>query len=426
MAPHGPRDGGRVDTLQAGLARRVDLGENQCVRLPQRLTETVQQTRRPGIPVRLEHHDQAARSAEPGRLQHRPNLRRVVSVVVHDFDAAGKAVAGIATRRTGEAAQGAGRGIRSDPQPRRRSDGRQRVEQIVATRNRKRQLHRGAPVPDARDHPRGGPGRPELDAIRAHAGGRDLDPAGHDGTRTVRRHPSGLGIIHARHQATALRHAGRERPDRANERVESLVRLQVLVVHVRHHRNLGGQMQKRPVALVGLDDHERPAPPPGVAPQGVDHSADDNRRIQPGRVENQSQHGRRGGLAVGPGHGDRPFPLRELRQHRAAPDDGNAPALRVDELRVVRRYRRRDHDDIRRPDVGCRMSFRDPNPDRTQSSRGPRRLEVGPAHLVARAVQQLRDAAHPDATDAHHVDPSDSFEHTVPISPRRRPARRIP
>ena len=242
----------------------------------------------------------------------------------------------------------------------------------------------------------------------------------------MRRHPSDLGIVRTRHHATALRHAGRERADRANERVESVVRLQVLVVHVGHHGNLGSQMQKRPVALVGFDDHERPASPPGVAPQGVDHPADDDRRIQPRPLQNQRQHGRGRGLSMGPGHGDGPFPLRELRQHRAAADDGNAPALRFGELRVVRRHRRRDHDDVRRPDLGCRMPFRDRNADRTESSRGPRGLEVGPAHLVARAVQQLRDAAHPDATDAHHVDPSDSLEHTVPISPRRQPSRRIP
>ena len=69
--------------------------------------------------------------------------------------------------------------------------------------------------------------------------------------------------------------------------------------------------------------------------------------------------------------------------------------------------------DVGRLEVRRGVSLRDANSGRAQPGRDRRRGEIGPAHLVAGAPQELCDAAHSDAADAHHVDSPDSFEHTI-------------
>jgi hypothetical protein len=65
--------------------------------------------------------------------------------------------------------------------------------------------------------------------------------------------------------------------------LEPAVVLQMLVVDIRHHRYRRKQLQERPVAFIGLGDHQLTAAEPRVAAERAQASADDRRRIEPGR-----------------------------------------------------------------------------------------------------------------------------------------------
>ena len=79
------RDQFRGDPFDGLLARRVDRRDERHVRHQQRLTELDGEVARARVEVRLEErHDAATRIPAPGGVQRRPDLGRMVRVVIDD------------------------------------------------------------------------------------------------------------------------------------------------------------------------------------------------------------------------------------------------------------------------------------------------------------------------------------------------------
>ena len=99
--------------------------------------------------------------------------------------------------------------------------------------------------------------------------------------------------------------------------------------------DVGGQLEERAVALVGLDHHPVPGPEPRVGAVGVDDAAVDHRRVESGRLE-QRRH-QRGGrrLAVSAGDRDALLEPHQLGEHFGAANDRNAARARRDDFRIV-------------------------------------------------------------------------------------------
>ena len=173
----------------------------------------------------------------------------------------------------------------------------------------------------------------------------------------------------------------------------------MLVVDIRHHCYRRKQLQERPVAFIGLGDHQLTATEPRVAAERAQTSADDRRRIEPGPLEHECNHRRRRGLPVRAGDRDAEPQPHQLRKHLRPRDHGNLPASRLANLRVRGPDRRRDHHHVRVTDVGRVVPIRHADAHRRQPLRDRGSLLVGSADDVTEVGEQFRDAAHPDAAN---------------------------
>ena len=179
--------------------------------------------------------------------------------------------------------------------------------------------------------------------------------------------------------------------------------IEMLGIDIGDDRDVGRQFQEGAVALVGLDHHPVALPAPRVGAVGVDDAAVDDRRIEPGGVEqSRDQRGRRR-LAVGAGDGDALLQAHQLGEHFGAAHDGNAAQPRGRQFRIVALDRGRD-DDHR----GV-AEMRGVMPDEYGRAMLAQALDVGVVagvralHLVAEIDQHFRDAGHADAADPDEV-----------------------
>ncbi len=192
--------------------------------------------------------------------------------------------------------------------------------------------------------------------------------------------------------------------ERLLEVVESAVALEVFVVDVRNHRNCRKQLEKAPVALVRLRDHQLAASQARVAAEGAEPPADHRRRIQPGAFQHQRDHRRRRRFPVRARDRDGVAQTHELGEHLGARNDGDLPPLRFDDLGVPRPNRRRDHDDVGASHVFRRMPVRHLDAQGHQAVGHVRLPGVGAGHDEPEVREQLGDPAHADAADADEMD----------------------
>jgi hypothetical protein len=110
----------------------------------------------------------------------------------------------------------------------------------------------------------------------------------------------------------------------------------MLAVNIRDHRNRWAQLQKRTVAFIGLGDDEVSFAEFGIAPQGVEPSANHHGRVVTGVDQDGRNHRGGGGLAVTAGHGDAVLEPHQLGQHFGSRNHGNLPLLGLENFYVVR------------------------------------------------------------------------------------------
>ncbi len=210
-----------------------------------------------------------------------------------------------------------------------------------------------------------------------------------------------------------------QRQKRVLDRVESLEMVEMLRVDIGDDDDIGGQLEKRAVALVGFDHHPVACPEPRIGPVGVDDAAVDDGRVHPGGVDQRGDQRRRGGLAVRAGDRDAALEPHQLGEHLGAANDRNASRARRDKFGIVALDRGRDDDD--RGGAEIRRSVAD------EHRRAPLAQalnigvvgRVGALHLVANVHQHLGDPRHADAADPDEVDRTDFIRQLhAGISPR--------
>ena len=152
----------------------IDVEHGDLVRRGERGPELRGEGLGAGVEVGLEDGDQPPRGELPGRLERRPDLGRVVGVVVVDPRAGALALELKPPRDAAEPAEGLRGRLRVEPRQGQRRQRSQRVGDVVASRNRKRDLRVEA-----------GAASPEADAaVRA-----SLDPLGDEVCRRRRALP---------------------------------------------------------------------------------------------------------------------------------------------------------------------------------------------------------------------------------------------
>ena len=169
-------------------------------------------------------------------------------------------------------------------------------------------------------------------------------------------------IVEAEDDRAVERDLVGEADERLLDVLDVRVVVEVLGVDVGQDGDEGGEVEERPVALVGLGDEEIAGPEAGVGPEGVQPAADDDRRIEPGLVEEDGDHRRRRRLAVRAGHGDAHLHPHELGEHLGPGDDRDLEPPGFDDLEVVVADGGRDDDDVRAADVLGPVADRDRRP----------------------------------------------------------------
>src|SRR5512143_2375295 len=408
--------GGALDRL---LPRGVPVEDEPHVRVLERREELLEQRTGARVPVRLESDDDPPAGPDlPRRGQGRPDLRRVVAVIVHHRDAADLPLYLEAPPDPGVRGQAGAHLVERDSEfqgDRRRGQG---VADVVAA------------------------GRPEEDLAEPLAPCEDGEPVRHPGRdhilRTVIRgtgEPVGdVGLLHGGDQLLDIRvvDAQDREPvegdlvDEVEERLLDLpdprIEIEVLRVDVGDHRHRRGKLQERAVALVRLRDKELSLAQLRVGPEAVQLASHDRGRVPAGRREHRGDHRGRRGLPVRPGDRDAVLHPHQLRQHLGARDHGDLPAVRLEDLGVVRPDRRGDDDHVAvRGDVRGGMPRPHHRPEPLEPLRRVGAAQVGPRYPVPEVQEQFRDPAHPDADDPHEVD-----GHPLSIHPARPPPRRRP
>ena len=226
-------------------------------------------------------------------------------------------------------------------------DRRRGVQRIVAAGHRQSEfvdIGRLAGLPVADQHVEARQAAGQIDVEQADVGLRVL-AIGDDAA--VLDAPDQLlhgRMIEAHHGEAVERQIFDEGEKRLLDRVEGLEMIEMFGIDIGDDGDVGGQLQERAVALVGLDHHPVARAEPRIGAIGVDDAAVDDGRIEARGVEQRrDQRGRRR-LAVGAGDRDALLEPHQFGEHLGAPHDRNAARARRDELRIVALDRGRDDD----------------------------------------------------------------------------------
>src|SRR4029450_303125 len=144
----------------------------------------------------------------------------------------------------------------------------------------------------------------------------------------------GAGIVGAEDGRAAGRKPADEGPEGGRDRGQVAPVVEVVGLDVGDHGHLGGQLQERPVGLVGLG-HEGGTPPGGgVDAAGLEVATDRERRVEPGRLQDGNDHAGGGGLAVGARDRDAVLARHEESQQLSPAQHGDVEDPGRDQLGV--------------------------------------------------------------------------------------------
>ena len=229
-------------------------------------------------------------------------------------------------------------------------------------------------------------------------------------------------MIEAHDREAIERQVSDQRQKGVLDGVEGLEVVEVLGIDVGDDGDVGGQLEERAVAFVGLDHHPVASAKPRVGPVGVDDAAVDHGRIKPGGVEQRRHQRRRRGLAVRAGHRHALLEPHQLGQHLGAPDDGNAPRPRLDDLGIVALHRGRNDDHRGGAEVGLVMADKDGRALLAQALDVGVVAQVRALNLMTKVEKHLGDARHANAADADEVDGADLVRQFHALKPSAGPS----
>jgi hypothetical protein len=337
----------------------------------------------------------------------------MVAVVVHDHHAAALAAHLEAPLGAGEFRERLGDPLERHLELESDGDGAQRVEQVVPAGNLEPQCseHDLLPVDPLDD------GAARAERLELHIESGDVrtrfatKAVGDHAAHRPRYERAHRDIIGAQDCGAVERHLVDELEKRAVQRLPAAVGLHVLAIDVRDQRQRRRQLEERPVAFIRLDDHRLAPSEPRVAAERAQPAANHRGWIEAGAFQDQRDHRRGRGLAMGAGDGDPVAQAHQLGEHLGARNHGNAAAPRLDDFRIRRGDRRRHHDHVGGADVCGVVPEMYSHAELCQPLRHVRFPGVRTRYLVPEIGEQLGDAAHADASDTDEVHPPRPPQH---------------
>src|SRR5213593_1884307 len=394
---------GEIPARDAGdrrLAGRVDVHHDQHVSQIERRQELVPQMLGPGVAVRLKHRHDPTVEAGLGGGQGRPDLGRVMTVVVDHRDATGTTQDLKSALDSGESGERPLNRGKRDLQVQPHADRRERVEHVVAAGDLERDLAEEAvalidlePAGHAR----------EVQAARDEVRAR-LEPIRDDPLLDSRDQELDVRLIQAEHRRAVEGHLVDEGDEGVADRVEGAVVVEVLGVDRRDDRDRRRQLQERAVGLVGFGDEELALAQPRVRAETRHPAADDDRRVEAALGQHGADHRGGRGLAVGARDRDAVLETHQLGEHLRAGDRRDLLPARGLDLDVVARDRRRVDDHVRALDVGGLVTDEHLRAQLGEPLDGIAPLLVRAGHPVAEVQEDLGDTGHADAADPDEVD----------------------
>ncbi|SOY49839.1 hypothetical protein CBM2585_A160381 [Cupriavidus taiwanensis] len=426
LAGHAQRAGQRtaVGGHDRCLAGGIDLGQQQGVDRAQHLDEVFKAIPRAGETVRLERQHQAASGERAARRgQRRGHFHRVMAVVVHQREGAGAvgrshlAVALEAAANAVELAQRLDDGGIGHFQLGRDGDRRQGVLHVVQAGQVQHDLQRrlGMAVELAQH------GKVHLAVDRARIHGADLRVFGkavaHHRLGHERQDLAHVRVVHAQHRDPVERQPLGEFDERLLEPGEVVpVGVHVVGIDIGDDLDDREQVQERGIRLVGLGHDEIAGAQARVGAGRVQPAADDEGRIEAAFGQHRCHQAGSGGLAVRAGDGHALLQPHQFGQHHRARHHRDALAARGQYFGVVAADGGRHHHRVGAAHVGSVMAVHDGGAQRRQAPRGGVVAHVRARDLVSQVQQDLGDAAHAGAADAHEVDVLDDMLHWIAAS----------
>ena len=167
----------------------------------------------------------------------------------------------------------------------------------------------------------------------------------------------------------------------------------------------------RVLAEQPLRDEELALPETGVGAEPVHAAAHHHGGIEAARAQHRGHHRGGGGLAVGARDRDAVLQPHQLGEHLGPRDDRDAALTCGRYFHVVARHRGGVDDHVRPLHVGGGVALVDLGPQPLEPLHRLAAPGVGAGDPVAEREQDLGDAAHADAADAHEVDVLVLLEH---------------
>ena len=403
-------DGGVV-----GLTAAQDGGQDGDVRQLEHVGKIIQQHLGAAVCKRLMDGDQPLVAQLFGGGQGGPHLGGVVGVVVHHHGAVALAADLEPAADALELRQGGGALLRGQAHGAADAAHRQGVVDVVVARHRQLDVARNAVAA----------GVPLLQVELIEAGAvladvhRLVVAAVPD---TEGAHPALDGVHHVHGVAVVgvgkdheLGHEG-EPLEGKLQLAHAAVVVQMVVVDVQHHREIGGQLEEGLGKLAGFHHdvvaHARLA----VAVDEGQLAADDRAGVAAGQLQGGGDHRSGGGLAVGARHADAALvQAADVAQQDAALDGGDAVAFGGGQLHIIFGDRGRIHHHIRPHDVVGVVAQGHPD------AHGPLGLDdaaiqyVAAGDLVALGRQNLDQREHPAAPAADKMELGDMIQQTLVI-----------
>jgi hypothetical protein len=221
-------------------------------------------------------------------------------------------------------------------------------------------------------------------------------------------------LVEAHDRGAVERHLVEEGDEGVAHCLEGAVVVEVLGVHGGDDGNRRRELEEGAVRFVGLGHQVLPLAEPGIGAQAQDAPADDDRRVEAPFRQHRADHRGGGRLAVRAGHRDAVLEPHQLREHLRARDHGDLALARGDDLDVLARHRRGVDDDLGALDVGGVVADEDLGAEPLEALDRLRALLVGARDRVAEVHEDLGDAGHPHAADAHEVDVAVALIHGRP------------
>src|SRR6266853_310860 len=382
------------------FASRVDVEQNENVRLIKSAAEFVPKVPGAGVAMRLKQHQQPIELAAAGCFKCGANLGRVVAVVIDHGDVIDDALDVKTAAHAGKLEEAFADQVRGNIQVQRDGGCRRGVANIVHTR-RVRKLEQAEIFALV--------SKPELAAqtLQLHVADHQISLArrsvGNDRALHAGNDRLHIGLIDTQDRGTVKWRAIHKLGGGVLNILERGVLIEMFAINRGHNRDHRREHQEAAVALVCFHYKIFSVAEPRGRACLVDFPADHKRGVKMRRRQHRGDDGGRGGFAVGTGYGNSVFQAHQLGEHLRARNNGNFHFVRFDDFRVVGLHGGGSHDNVRAVGIGSLVTFVHGGAEILETLGNRGRLGVRAGNRIAERQKHFGDAAHANAADTYEV-----------------------